>query len=208
MTPFSKLLFEAWPYAAAFLLGFLIPRQRSRWERLGVGIVALLAVALETGTRLNGHLIVCGIVDEEYQMLGSKAIGQGGRMADQGRLQTYAAPTDPNLEVAEMSPWLDLRVPPKDVKLKVRPPSTVDAGSYPVSVTASAEGASCPLEPVWPTTRLPTLPGHVPSCREAVTATSGWTAASNQSRIILLYYRFHCLHWDCWELIHCAVPAS
>jgi len=30
----------------------------------------------------------------------------------------------------------------KDVKLKVRPPSTVDAGSYPVSVTASAEGAS------------------------------------------------------------------
>jgi len=38
----------------------------------------------ETGTRLNGHLIVCGIVDEEYQMLGSKAIGQGGRMADQG----------------------------------------------------------------------------------------------------------------------------
>lgn len=30
----------------------------------------------------------------------------------------------------------------KDVKLKVRPPSTVDAGSFPVSVTASAEGAS------------------------------------------------------------------
>jgi aryl sulfotransferase len=26
---------------------------------------------------------------------------------------------DPNLEVAEMSPWLDLRVPPKDVKLPV-----------------------------------------------------------------------------------------
>ena len=38
----------------------------------------------ETGTRLNGNLIVCGIVDEEYQMLGSKAIGQSGRMADQG----------------------------------------------------------------------------------------------------------------------------
>ena len=30
----------------------------------------------------------------------------------------------------------------KDVKLKVRPPSTVDAGSYPVSVTVSAEGAT------------------------------------------------------------------
>jgi acetylornithine deacetylase len=37
-----------------------------------------------TGTRLPGTLIVCGIVDEEYQMLGSKAIGAAGRMADQG----------------------------------------------------------------------------------------------------------------------------
>ena len=37
-----------------------------------------------TGTRLAGTLILCGIVDEEYQMLGSKAIGRGGRMADQG----------------------------------------------------------------------------------------------------------------------------
>ena len=38
----------------------------------------------DTGRRLNGDLIVCGIVDEEYQMLGSKAIGRSGRMADQG----------------------------------------------------------------------------------------------------------------------------
>lgn len=30
----------------------------------------------------------------------------------------------------------------KDVKLKVRPPSTVDAGKFPVSVTVSAEGAT------------------------------------------------------------------
>ncbi|HWM46939.1 MAG TPA: NEW3 domain-containing protein [Xanthobacteraceae bacterium] len=30
----------------------------------------------------------------------------------------------------------------KDIKLKVRPPSTVDAGTYPVSVTVSAEGAT------------------------------------------------------------------
>jgi uncharacterized repeat protein (TIGR01451 family) len=30
----------------------------------------------------------------------------------------------------------------KDVKLKVRPPSTVDAGTYPISVTVSAEGAT------------------------------------------------------------------
>ncbi|MGE5257985.1 MAG: M20 family metallopeptidase [Hyphomicrobiales bacterium] len=46
-----------------------------------LGVVKALR---ETGTRLNGHLIVCGIVDEEYQMLGSKAIGQDSRMADQG----------------------------------------------------------------------------------------------------------------------------
>ena len=46
-----------------------------------LGVVKALK---DTGTRLNGNLIVCGIVDEEYQMLGSKAIGQGGRMADQG----------------------------------------------------------------------------------------------------------------------------
>jgi uncharacterized membrane protein len=30
----------------------------------------------------------------------------------------------------------------KDIKLKVRPPSTVDAGTYPVSATVSAEGAT------------------------------------------------------------------
>jgi acetylornithine deacetylase len=50
-------------------------------------LAAYLGVARalrDTGTRLNGDLIVCGIVDEEYQMLGSKAIGQAGRMADQG----------------------------------------------------------------------------------------------------------------------------
>jgi acetylornithine deacetylase len=46
-----------------------------------LGVVKALR---DTGTRLNGNLIVCGIVDEEYQMLGSKAIGQSDRMADQG----------------------------------------------------------------------------------------------------------------------------
>jgi acetylornithine deacetylase/succinyl-diaminopimelate desuccinylase family protein len=50
-------------------------------------IAAYLGVARAlraTGTRLAGTLILCGIVDEEYQMLGSKAIGRSGRMADQG----------------------------------------------------------------------------------------------------------------------------
>jgi len=50
-------------------------------------LAAYLGVAKalkETGTRLKGNLIICGIVDEEYQMIGSKAIGESGRMADQG----------------------------------------------------------------------------------------------------------------------------
>jgi len=46
--------------------------------------LAVVRALRDAGTRLDGDLIVCGIVDEEYQMLGSKAIGQAGRMADQG----------------------------------------------------------------------------------------------------------------------------
>jgi acetylornithine deacetylase/succinyl-diaminopimelate desuccinylase family protein len=46
-----------------------------------LGVVKALR---KSGSHLNGHLIICGIVDEEYQMLGSKAIGQGSRLADQG----------------------------------------------------------------------------------------------------------------------------
>lgn len=41
-------------------------------------------VLTESGVRLKGNLIVCGTMDEEFQMLGSKAIGQGGPGADQG----------------------------------------------------------------------------------------------------------------------------
>ncbi len=46
--------------------------------------LGVLRALRDAGIRLNGDLIVCGVVDEEYQMLGSKAIGQAGRMADQG----------------------------------------------------------------------------------------------------------------------------
>jgi acetylornithine deacetylase len=46
-----------------------------------LGVVKALR---DSGARLNGNLVVAGIVDEEYQMLGSKAIGQAGRIADQG----------------------------------------------------------------------------------------------------------------------------
>ena len=46
--------------------------------------LGVLKALRDAGVRLEGNLIVCGIVDEEYQMLGSKAIGRSGRMADQG----------------------------------------------------------------------------------------------------------------------------
>jgi acetylornithine deacetylase len=41
-------------------------------------------VLKESGVRLKGNLILCGNIDEEFQMLGSKAIGRSGPKADQG----------------------------------------------------------------------------------------------------------------------------
>ncbi|MGC8836963.1 MAG: M20 family metallopeptidase, partial [Anaerolineae bacterium] len=51
------------------------------------GLAAYLAVAKalqESKTILRGNLLLCFNVDEEYQMLGSKAIGREGPRADQG----------------------------------------------------------------------------------------------------------------------------
>jgi acetylornithine deacetylase/succinyl-diaminopimelate desuccinylase-like protein len=50
-------------------------------------LAAYLAVAKALGdarVRLRGNLIICGNMDEEYQMYGSKAVGQRGPWADQG----------------------------------------------------------------------------------------------------------------------------
>jgi len=50
-------------------------------------LAAYLAVvkAIRDGAvKLRGNLILCGNMDEEFQMLGSKAIGQDGPKADQG----------------------------------------------------------------------------------------------------------------------------
>jgi acetylornithine deacetylase/succinyl-diaminopimelate desuccinylase-like protein len=50
-------------------------------------LAAYLAVvkAIQGGAlKLKGNLILCGNMDEEFQMLGSKAIGQEGPRADQG----------------------------------------------------------------------------------------------------------------------------
>jgi NADH-quinone oxidoreductase subunit M len=44
MNPAMKLIFEAWPYVAAFAVGMLIPRRHGLFERIGVGVVAALAV--------------------------------------------------------------------------------------------------------------------------------------------------------------------
>ena len=46
--------------------------------------LAVVKVLKEANVRLKGTLIVCGNIDEEYQMLGSKTIGQYGPKAHQG----------------------------------------------------------------------------------------------------------------------------
>jgi len=50
-------------------------------------IAAYLEVARlikESGTPLGGNIIIAGITDEEYQMIGSKDVGRNGPVADQG----------------------------------------------------------------------------------------------------------------------------
>jgi acetylornithine deacetylase/succinyl-diaminopimelate desuccinylase family protein len=46
--------------------------------------LAVVKVLKEGDLRLKGNLILCGNMDEEFQMLGSKYIGQQGPKADQG----------------------------------------------------------------------------------------------------------------------------
>ena len=71
-------------YAAEVKDGRMYGRGACDMKAALAAYLGVLKALKETGTRLNGRLIVCGIVDEEYQMLGSKAIGSGSRMADQG----------------------------------------------------------------------------------------------------------------------------
>jgi NADH-quinone oxidoreductase subunit M len=49
MSPVAKALFEVWPYIAVFFAGLLIPRRQSTLERIGIGIVGVLATALVIG---------------------------------------------------------------------------------------------------------------------------------------------------------------
>ena len=58
------------------------------------GIAAYLEVARllkESGTTLAGDLIIAGLVDEEFQMIGSQDVGRNGPTADQGII---GEPTD------------------------------------------------------------------------------------------------------------------
>jgi NADH-quinone oxidoreductase subunit M len=49
MSPASRGLFEIWPYLAAFGVGALLPRRQGWAERIGIGIVAALSLALVLG---------------------------------------------------------------------------------------------------------------------------------------------------------------
>ncbi len=49
MTPAAKLLFEVWPYLAAFVVGLILPRRQGVLERIAFGVVGALVVLLVSG---------------------------------------------------------------------------------------------------------------------------------------------------------------
>ncbi len=49
MTPLGNAFIELWPYAAAFLVGWALPRREGKAERFGLGLIGVLAVALVMG---------------------------------------------------------------------------------------------------------------------------------------------------------------
>ena len=49
MSPTASALFEILPYAAVFALGCLVPRRQGRAERLAIGVVAMLSLAMIRG---------------------------------------------------------------------------------------------------------------------------------------------------------------
>ncbi len=49
MSPHGKLLFELWPYLAAFIVGALVPRRQGWPERVALGVIGVLAVTLVSG---------------------------------------------------------------------------------------------------------------------------------------------------------------
>ena len=65
----------------------------------------------------------------------------------------------------------------KDVKLKVRPPSTIDAGHYPVAVKVAAEGADASTKVALDITGEPKLTLAGPEGLLSATATAGTEAS-------------------------------
>ena len=49
MTPLGKVLVEIWPYLGAFLVGAALPRRPGKAERIGLGLISMLGVALVLG---------------------------------------------------------------------------------------------------------------------------------------------------------------
>ncbi len=49
MSPAAQALFESWPYLVAFIAGLLIPRRQNWLERVAIGVVGVLAVAMVQG---------------------------------------------------------------------------------------------------------------------------------------------------------------
>ena len=49
MTPLGSALIETWPFVLAFLVGCVLPRRSSWLERIGLGLVGVLAVAFLRG---------------------------------------------------------------------------------------------------------------------------------------------------------------
>ena len=75
-------------YAAAYDVKLVDGKVYGRGScDMKAGLAAYLEVVRivkEAGVALQGELILCGVVDEEYLMIGSKEIGANGPKADQG----------------------------------------------------------------------------------------------------------------------------
>lgn len=71
-------------YESKFENGKIYGRGACDMKAALAAYLAVVKVLHDAGSKLRGNLIVCGNMDEEFQMLGSKAIGRDGPRADQG----------------------------------------------------------------------------------------------------------------------------
>jgi NADH-quinone oxidoreductase subunit M len=69
MSPALKALFDALPYVGAFAVGALIPKRDSKLERVALGTVALLALALLRGLWPSDVAPATDVLPEEWPQL-------------------------------------------------------------------------------------------------------------------------------------------